>query len=196
LGLLSRKFLERHLREAVMQSRTLPETSATELRRIFKSSKLTTTEKSARLFAQSLRTIVFRKGSEPSFAERVRRPEPSRQTWRRPWPIKVEHPFADAAVVPRHASAAAPLPLRPPELVWRIASEAAGSDPMECSGGTSSVPLMAMARSEPVPVGQAPMAVAGAQEKMFDAALMDRVAEDVIGRVERRMRIERERRGI
>jgi len=31
---------------------------------------------------------------------------------------------------------------------------------------------------------------------MIDAAFMDRVAEDVIGRVERRMRIERERRGI
>jgi hypothetical protein len=31
---------------------------------------------------------------------------------------------------------------------------------------------------------------------MLDAALIDRLAEDVIGRVEKRMRIERERRGI
>jgi hypothetical protein len=32
--------------------------------------------------------------------------------------------------------------------------------------------------------------------QMLDPALIDRVAEDVIGRVERRMRIERERRGV
>lgn len=80
---------------------------------------------------------------------------------------------------------------RAQDLVWRIDSVA----PM--SGGTAENPVRAM----PVPSASTGTAwsaqrAATPPQPRIDAGMIDRIAEDVIGKIERRMRIERERRGL
>jgi hypothetical protein len=89
-------------------------------------------------------------------------------------------------------------PLRPPLLVWR--SEA-GERPAEVA---ERVAWAAAASVSPLPAGAAATqpswppaeALEALRPRLIDGALIDRVAEDVIGRVEKKIRIERERRGV
>jgi hypothetical protein len=93
------------------------------------------------------------------------------------------------------AEQAAASPLRTPDLVWRNRAgepPAVADVPAERAFAQSGGDL---ARAAPPPAAS-PEGNAGPQQRMLDAALMDRLAEDVIGRVEKRIRIERERRGI
>jgi hypothetical protein len=93
------------------------------------------------------------------------------------------------------AQQAAASPLRTPDLVWR---NRAGEPPAVAdvlaerafahSGGD-------LARAAPPPAAS-PEGISGPRQRMLDAALNDRLAEDVIGTVENPIRIERERRGI
>jgi hypothetical protein len=89
---------------------------------------------------------------------------------------------------------AAPPP-RGQQLVWRMDSQAAMIDAIERGIGTeiaSAAPLVAASATQ---LTQSPAPPEFSPARMLDPALIDRVAEDVIGRVERRIRIERERRG-
>jgi hypothetical protein len=90
---------------------------------------------------------------------------------------------------------AAARPLRAPDLIWRKEAgepPAVAAEPLAQVFAPSAGGLAAPAA--PLPVAS-PEGIAGQRQRMLDAALMDRLAEDVIGRVEKRIRIERERRG-
>jgi hypothetical protein len=93
-----------------------------------------------------------------------------------------------AVVVEQRARTAA-------EIVWPLRTSSFSDGHVDLT-----VPAVALARA-----GTESTATAAAQAfamppansaAAFDSALIDRVAEDVIGRVERRIRIERERRGL
>lgn len=86
-------------------------------------------------------------------------------------------------------------PIRTPELVWRSEPQpyTPGAIERSISAATSSVAPLGAAG--PVPFVQPPGPQGAPAAGMLDPALIDRVAENVIGRVERRIRIERERRG-
>lgn len=97
----------------------------------------------------------------------------------------------------------AALPHRSPDIVWRrpaapVTTREAG-EPTRRGIATSSREL---AGSIQAPARSAADAVAGSTPPLplqpipFDAALVDRLTDDVIRRVERRVRIERERRGL
>jgi len=93
---------------------------------------------------------------------------------------------------------------RAPELVWRaapsaiataverranVASDAvAGTGPSHAIAGDAGVPHDVRAALAPT--------LAPASSNVLDPALIDRLADDVIRRVERRVRIDRERRGL
>jgi hypothetical protein len=87
---------------------------------------------------------------------------------------------------------------RPPELVWRAPAKAAG--PLhEMAATEANGPAMTAIRATSFRTGgsaEASQAAAIARPMPIDPSLMDRLAEDVIRRVERRNRIDRERRGI
>ena len=110
----------------------------------------------------------------------------TRLTWRMP----VEQQFGQGAP-PTVASA-----FRAPDLVWRTGSQAMMVDALERSIGvaTSAVAPSGAARTPQFEQSAAPMGISPV--RTLDPALIDRVADDVIGRVERRIRIERERRGV
>jgi hypothetical protein len=91
---------------------------------------------------------------------------------------------------------------RSPELVWRRARRSPDDAPSE--GRHPDLPsssTRASARSVPTPAaaneapGRAERAAATSVTNL-DPALLDRLTDDVIRRVERRVRIERERRGL
>lgn len=85
---------------------------------------------------------------------------------------------------------------RSPELVWR-ASEPKPVDAIDAPHAQgSSAPV-----AHPVPIAQVEtQAIAALQSALrpqaLDTALVDRVADDVIRRIDHRLRIERERRGL
>jgi len=83
-------------------------------------------------------------------------------------------------------------PVRPQELVWRSAPRAAA----EIDAEMRRVATHSAAAQQKVPVAAARSAGAALQLKDVDGALLDRLTDDVIRRVERRSRIERERRGL
>lgn len=97
---------------------------------------------------------------------------------------------------------AAALEGNPVPMVWRQSSRAEASadagaalQPGETGGLRSTAPAAATAsapRSPKTAGGAAPAPAA----LTFDALVMDRLAEDVLRRIERRVRIERERRGM
>jgi len=193
--LASRTVLERQLREAVSRSRIIRETSATELRRTLKWSELRWERNSATGGPRLIRTLRQTHSARPS-------PTPAAglqsigQVWRRPRRRSAELSFHGAAVSLKLASDPLQPPLRPPELVWRTVTETSDPERMERIAAALGSPAASGASSIAGHAEQSPAAAVVAQARMFDAALIDRVAEDVIGRVERRMRIERERRGV
>lgn len=107
------------------------------------------------------------------------------------------------AVPPYSQESTSPQPhFHPQELVWRravppaagIAGDERQADPRELTHQPlgRSLPGQATASGVPHSFGRAPAAPA----LTIDSALMDRLADDVIRRVERRERIERARRGL
>ncbi|MGZ5442157.1 MAG: hypothetical protein ACXW5U_10575 [Thermoanaerobaculia bacterium] len=83
-------------------------------------------------------------------------------------------------------------PGRPPELVWRSATRPA----VEIAAETGHADSRSMAAHPMAPEGPARSGPAALQMRDLDPALLDRWTDDVIRRVERRARIERERRGL
>lgn len=103
---------------------------------------------------------------------------------------------------PRTRGAAVPLPLSTPQLTWRkarlsesvrVADEAAGARTVAPITQRAALAAPAMPPAGPVSVA-APRASALAES--IDPAFVDRIAEHVMQRVEKRVRIERERRGL
>jgi hypothetical protein len=87
---------------------------------------------------------------------------------------------------------------RSPELVWR--SSAAGPGPATEPGSAHATSLQSRAQA---PQHSQPLIAQGRgsdpsviRATMLDPAVADRFADDVIRRMERRVRIERERRGL
>ena len=88
------------------------------------------------------------------------------------------------------ATPAAAMPLRASDLVWRKRADDPSSGTAERSLGTlagSAAP--AINSPHPARSAPAPETIDALRPRLLDPALMDRVAEDVIGRVEKRIRI-------
>jgi hypothetical protein len=81
-----------------------------------------------------------------------------------------------------------------PELVWMSTTESRASEAIERYAGSHSPGVIAS--PTPAYLEQSLDAAASLRAQMLDPATIDRFAEDVMGRMERRMRIERERRGL
>ena len=101
--------------------------------------------------------------------------------------------------MPAMAARAATLqaaPVRPSDLVWRADPGDGASRPGERAASIPALLEERVERAAEPGWKQFAAQASTASSPLLDAALMDRVAQDVIRRVERRMRIERERRGI
>jgi hypothetical protein len=121
-----------------------------------------------------------------------------------PSPVMLDHRTQRSAfmqhsldrVVATRAAHALSRPPRSPELIWRTLSD--GRSPDMAGGITHEAAMMAMPLPTPATSAstlQMASVAAARPAAPLDKAMVDRIAEDVIGRVERRMRIERERRG-
>lgn len=92
--------------------------------------------------------------------------------------------------------------VRSPALVWRAHAAHENSFANRGSGGQATFPSLESSTQHAAARVALAHGAQGADAKSvdrlasLDPALVDRLAEDVIGRVERRVRIERERRGI
>jgi hypothetical protein len=90
---------------------------------------------------------------------------------------------------------------RPLELVWRAPAKTAAGPLNETAGTEANSSTMTSMRATSFRAGGSAEAsqagaIAKARPMPFDPSMVDRLAEDVIRRVERRVRIDRERRGI
>ena len=111
-----------------------------------------------------------------------------------------ERTFRTVAPPVRRNDAIAPTPSRrPPELVWRAQpkSIAVGEGPerLSMTSPRPSARVHPIPDSAPADAARAARLPAGKPDYP-DAAQLDRLADDVIRRVEKRVRIERERRGL
>jgi hypothetical protein len=133
---------------------------------------------------------------------------PSRDRARPALDRRAERVRADRPALVRASPDGAAARRATPDLVWRQAARASGSasaspEPHDGIGTSGSRGTGAVQRSSAARETAAAVAVAGAAPcstaataPAYDAAFVDRLAEDVMRRVERRVRIERERRGL
>lgn len=101
--------------------------------------------------------------------------------------------------LPGRSAATSPV-VRPPELVWRRSAQQASNSATRGEGHRglfdAARPGRPTAPGSFLPAAQPPAAAATPPSApKFDAAQMDRLVDDVIHRVEKRVRVERERRG-
>ena len=138
-----------------------------------------------------------RRAAKPSLTDRAvphrpRQVRPIALDFRAGRPSAVFTPRPTAAI--RSASVTV-RSVRPADLVWRAQAEGQSVEPgRSFTIGSAAAPPSAVA----VAVGPGrttPLAAMG-RPPPPDSTWVDRLAEDVIGRVERRIRIERERRGV
>lgn len=143
--------------------------------------------------------LAHRRGAIKVDAPARQQPAPSvlrSLTWARGAP-RERTPDAQAVVrSDRVRTAKAPI-----ELVWRAqhGTGAGASDGMMVVGGPTALAAPATMSRSPTPATAAARVIAESEKARpvpLDPALVDRLTEDVIRRVERRVRIERERRGI
>jgi hypothetical protein len=81
-------------------------------------------------------------------------------------------------------------------LVWRTESSTFAADAVERSISAATSPVATFVTPATAHFERSSATAETAPSRVLDPALMDRLAEDVMGRVERRIRIERERRGV
>jgi hypothetical protein len=103
---------------------------------------------------------------------------------------------APGSVLPKNAPVRAATPFSSPALIWRSADQAQALQAIERSIASAAPMSMSAGSSLVAPFEQVSEPMERASRQVLDPALIDRVAEDVLGRVERRIRIERERRGV
>lgn len=132
---------------------------------------------------------------------------PDRRSHAREVPLAHRHPATPGADAPHRHRGASPAPPRldrAPELVWRRAAPTAKLHVGDGAGFESAAPHSTSrpaARSLPpretLPAPVAPASRPAPQQlTQLDPALVDRLADDVIRRIEKRARIERDRRGL
>jgi hypothetical protein len=85
--------------------------------------------------------------------------------------------------------------IRTPELVWRSEAQGQRFESLERSSSVAISPVPSLGAAASAPLELLPSSLGSPVAGMLDSALIERVADNVIGRVERRIRIERERRG-
>jgi hypothetical protein len=194
-SLVVRGGADREHSETLFRNRVIRETNFSELQRTFRFDNL----KLARIFTRDAAELPRRPISVHGVRSAAHRSttrlpsffRTSRQPFVRPLELSVmatqPRPHR-AVVVEQRARTAA-------EIVWPLRTSSFSDGHVDLT-----VPAVALARA-----GTESTATAAAQAfamppansaAAFDSALIDRVAEDVIGRVERRIRIERERRGL
>lgn len=116
--------------------------------------------------------------------------------WRAvPLPVPRRHEFAPGRAVPL-AEKRAPKLHRATDLVWRAAPDeqatgAANISQRMLNGSATTIPAALPGVAAPIPA-----AIDDKRAQLLDPALVERLADDVMGRVEKRIRIERERRGV
>jgi hypothetical protein len=95
-------------------------------------------------------------------------------------------------------SEALPIRFQVHDLIWRTESEPWLAEAFERSVNAAVATVAASGSVQPSPTStqQSTASAEIHSRQMLDPALVDRLAEDVMGRMERRIRIERERRGI
>jgi hypothetical protein len=149
-------------------------------------------------FVEPLRKVMRARKSPIERAQTFETPSPFR--WRDVHMIRV-HPPVVGEAVPRHSPAITTSQVsRPPELVYRREARTDSVDEPSPAAGTASSSRSAgrsVAAQESAPE-LSPHSVRAAALRVtdLDPALLDRLTDDVIRRVERRVRIERERRGL
>jgi hypothetical protein len=192
----SRSVIDRSVHHATTRLRRLQEARFLEVRRTF------LVHAASKRFNGSPRPL-----RAPAHADRQRDRGPLRlelkaaitpllRRWRAPAAMSYANRRTGAATLAKPAAAPSPARLRALELVWRAEPEWRGAEASERQAGALQLtaPVAAAASfRQPDPV---PMRSASIGQHLLDPSLIDRVAEDVIGRVERRIRIERERRGV
>jgi hypothetical protein len=85
--------------------------------------------------------------------------------------------------------------IRTPELVWRSEAQGQKFESLERNSSVAISPVPPLGAAASAPLELLPSSLGSPVAGMLDSALIERVADNVIGRVERRIRIERERRG-
>ena len=194
-GTESRRLIERTTREVATRTCPVPASHRLQVRTIFQTQRLASRVRSPnRTNSERRRTAYQTRSSVLTAATSVHL---RRRTF------GTDHVVA-GSVAAQHADLvlARTLPspravlARPPQLVWRNEPQPYPLEAIERSitaATAAAAPFSGVSapRAEPMnaPHGLSPSG-------KIDPALIDRVAEDVIGRVERRIRIERERRGI
>ena len=158
--------------------------------------------------AAALRPYPIFERARKTVTSNERPPSPERPKWllsRELHVFRLPHATSVEVVTPRRLQEEDnPSPgqfARTPALVWRAAPR-----PQPETGGEGAVanPAMSLSRlparsaalPETAPEAPRRSARAALQAADFDPALLDRLTDDVIRRVERRVRIERERRGL
>lgn len=193
-SLVVRGDVDREHRETLFRNRTIGETSFSELRRTFRFDQLNV----ARIFSRDVadlrrRTPAHGVRSAPRRST-TRLPGFFRES-REPFVRQVKLSLMLGAPQPHRAIVLEQRARTAAEIVWRAQTSPSSDGHLDLT-----VPALALASADATSTGSAaaqafatPLANSTAG---FDSALIDRVAEDVIGRVERRIRIERERRGL
>jgi hypothetical protein len=194
-SLVVRGGADREHRETLFRNRAIHETSFSELRRTFRFDHLNV----ARIFTCDAGELPRR----PTSAHGVRS-APHRSTTRLPTSLRESRqPFVRPLELslmvtrpqPHRAVVVEQRARRAAEIVWRTQTSSSSDGHVDLT-----VPARALARADTESTGtvvaQAFATPPANSAAAFDSALIDRVAEDVIGRVERRIRIERERRGL
>ena len=182
--------------ERVTQQRTIRESAFTEVKRTYRNARLAARAADGALpFRLANSTVLVSRARTPASARHIRNPATA------PFglELKAAHPRQHnptplpASVRIAGASSA---PFRSPELVWRADAEARTIEAVERHMNAAAAFAPTPPAAPTLASQHAPAAVETLQPRALDPALIDRVAEDVIGRVERRIRIERERRGV
>jgi hypothetical protein len=188
--------IENRTRELLTATRSVSETFSHQIHRLFSAN--VTQPRSIRRARnpEQLQTLATRDRVVEHFTRvtSVAHPEADRIRYRFD---RIQLPFRRqiAPAVPASSEAgAATRRLAPPELVWAAASQAETVEPVERY--LSSPAPTVLPSPSPANLDDALETASVVRTQMLDPVLIDRVAEDVMGRMERRMRIERERRGL
>jgi hypothetical protein len=194
-----------HARRAPRAPRSLPEGGATKMRApriaaVFARPRPVPAPSIARIVDRTQRLLVdtmqrqLRVRSSATYEHAFHATE--RQTRMHSRELRTFRLIRSAAAAARPSPASPPPPpalAPPPELVWRSAPRPAGDVAGETPRGASSRPVKTQEAAPETPPRAARAAL---RINDLDPALLDRLTDDVIRRVERRVRIERERRGL
>jgi len=155
-----------------------------------------------RLISQASRQLPAKLGGRPNspkiahHADLISRRVPERFAWRTARRDFARSPAAESQARQGSAKTLLANPFSKIELAWRSEDQSQALQVIERSIASAATLPISVAPTRTMQFEHLPEAAARTAHQALDPALIDRVAEDVIGRVERRIRIERERRGV